>query len=362
MTGAVSGSLPGSPAGPHVGPHASAPAGPLAESLIQAAIGWAVRLQFNQPSEQDRQAFEQWLRADPLHGLAWQRVSGLKGFEADLGALPPGLVQTTLRSAQDHRLGARAAGRRRAVKLLPGVGIALAGGWLLREYAPWQRVLADASTGVGEQRTLHLDDGSVVVLNTDSAVDIDLAASTRLIAVRRGEILVTTGDDAAAVARRGDRRPFWVQTPIGRLQALGTRFTVRLADDGARISVQEGAVALYPAAGGEAVPVAAGESRWLFRDGTRAGELQGMEADGWAEGVIAGKNIRLQDLLAELARYRHGRIVCDARVADWRVSGLFQTRDTDQTLRFLVQTQPLSVSYRTRFWVTVGPRQGSGQG
>ncbi|MGT2491756.1 hypothetical protein ACU4GD_17580 [Cupriavidus basilensis] len=58
--------------------------------------------------------------------------------------------------------------------------------------------------------------------------------------------------------------------------------------------------------------------------------------------------MRLADVLAELARYRTGRIVCDPRVADLRISGAYHLRDTDQTLRFLAQSQPVAVVYRTR--------------
>ncbi|MFT3717916.1 FecR domain-containing protein [Pseudorhodoferax sp.] len=334
---------------------AAAEAGRLSESLIQAAIGWSIRLHYNRPSPRDRQAFERWLQADPLHGVAWQRVSGLKGFQSELKGLPPQLASDALQAAQGLR-DQRAAGRRHAVKLLAWGSIAVATGWLARAYAPWQRVLADASTGVGEQKTLRLGDGTVLVLNTDSAVGIDLSGGSRLITLRRGEILVTTGVDADAVAHQGAKRPFWVQTPFGRMQALGTRFTVRLDDGRARVSVQQGSVALHPVGGTSAV-VPAGESRWLMEDGTQPAEVQGFGADDWAEGVIAGRNIRLQDLLAEMARYRHGRIVCDPRVADLRVSGLFHIRDTDQALQFLIQTQPVSVTYLTRWWVMVRPRE-----
>ncbi len=82
---------------------------------------------------------------------------------------------------------------------------------------------------------------------------------------------------------------------------------------------------------------------------------RGFDADGWVDGVISGKNMRLIDLLDELSRYRVGHITCDSRVADLRVSGVYQVRDTDQVLQFLAHTQHLRVSYRTRFWVTVGP-------
>lgn len=74
-----------------------------------------------------------------------------------------------------------------------------------------------------------------------------------------------------------------------------------------------------------------------------------------AKAIAAGANavMRLADLLDELSRYRSGRIVCDPQIADWRVSGVFHVRDTDRALRFLTQVQPVTVRYRTRYWVIV---------
>ncbi|WP_051237619.1 FecR domain-containing protein [Ottowia thiooxydans] len=336
----------------------------LPERLIQAAIGWAVRLNYGQPDDKERHAFEDWLRADSRHGTAWQRVTGLKGFQFAVGgldspsALPTKLARDALQAVQSLR-DRRSSNRRKTVKLLAGAGITAAAGWLTREHAPWQRVLADASTGVGEQKRMRLEDGTVVVLNTDSAISIDLSGTSRRITLRRGEMLVVTGPDSDAASHLGERRPFWVHTPFGGMQALGTRFTVRLEEKRARVGVQEGAVALHPAqhtsSGDMPAVVSVGEIRFLSQDGTRIAESQGFGDDDWAEGVIAGKNIRLQALLAEMERYRHGRIVCDPRVAELRVSGLFHIKDTDQALQFLMQTQPIHVTYRTRWWVQVEP-------
>lgn len=323
----------------------------LPESVVDAAISWAVRLDYNTPTVAQQQAFECWLQADPLHGLAWQRVHSLKGFQSDLGELPPGLAYDTLQTAQRHREHSGLS-RRNVIKLLSLAGFTLSTGWLARENTPWQRLLADASTATGEQKTLQLDDGSIIVLNTDSAVSTDLARLRRLVVLWRGEILITTGADTGIAMKR----PFWVHTPFGRIQALGTRFVVRLERDRARISVQEGAVELHPVNGGFPVTVQPGESRWLAEEGTLLADLQGFEADSWQKGVIAGRNIRLQDLLSELSRYRPGYITCDPDVADLRLSGLFHVKETDRTLQFLTQIQPISIAYRTRFWVSVGPR------
>lgn len=319
----------------------------LPDEIVDAAITWSVKLNYNQAAPAVKQAFERWLYADSLHAQAWQRVGILR---SDFAQLPALLAMDALRAADKQRRS-RQHTRRNTLKLLSLSGVTLILGRTLHDYTPWQRLLADASTGVGEQQMLRLADGTVLMLNTDSAVSTDLTGEGRLIVLRRGEIMITTGADANA----SNRRPFWVYTPFGRMQALGTRFVVRLDEQRARISVQEGTVQLRPADGGTAAIVHAGESRWLTDDDTTVAESRGFEDDAFAGGVIAGRNIRLGDLLTELSRYRNGRIVCDTRIADLRVSGVFHIKNTDQALQFLVQTQPINVVYRTRFWVTVEP-------
>ncbi|HNS58539.1 MAG TPA: FecR domain-containing protein [Nitrosomonas europaea] len=327
----------------------------LPENIIEAAITWSIRLDYNDPTPETRQSFDQWLHADPLHRLAWQRVDSLNNLRNDCRSLPSRLAFDTLQEV-DSRRQSRKLSRRNAMKLLSLAGITIATGWIVREHTPWQRLLADASTVTGEQRVLHLTDGTVVVLNTDSAVSFDLTEAQRLIVLQRGEMHITTGPDSEVSARIGRKRPFRVHTPFGELQALGTRFVVRLDEQHARVSVQEGAVELHPSAGGSSAIVQAGESRRLTGSSILPAADRYFEEDGWVSGVIAGKNIRLADLVAELSRYRPGYIVCDERVADLPISGIFHVKDTDKALQFLAQTQPVSVMYRTRFWVIVGPK------
>ena len=319
----------------------------IPSSVIDAAINWAVKLEFNQAEAATQQAFERWLQAQPVHASAWQRVKSLK---SDFAAVPAGLAMNTLQAVETQRK-ANGLNRRQALKLLMLAGVAVTSGWVVRDQVPWQRVIADASTATGEQRTVQLDDGTVIVLNTDTAISFDMTDARRMIILRRGEIAISTGPDQAFM----NKRPFWVHTPFGTMQALGTRFVVRLDDARARISVQEGAVQMHPAAGGSSAIANVGENWWLTDDNVTPASDQDFKADGWTDGVIAGENMRLADLLTELARYRSGRIVCDERVADLRVSGIYHVRDTDQALKFLLQTQALTVTYYTRYWVAVGP-------
>lgn len=328
-------------------PDAHSPVVGPSQAAVDAAILWSVRLDYNNATSEDRDAFIHWLASDPQHAEAWRRIVSL---QQDFSRLPHQATKGALQSAEALRRK-RSLNRRQAIQMLSLVGFSLTGGWMTWRHTPWQRMLADASTGIGEQNTLQLSDGSVLMLNTDSAVSADIRGDRRIIILRRGEILITTGADPEA----DTKRPFWVYTPFGKMQALGTRFVVRLEYEGARVSVQEGAVRLY-ADQGDAATVHSGESRWLLSNATAAADLQGFSPDAWAAGIVAGQNLRLQDLLTELARYRHGRISCDPRIADLRLSGVFHLRDTNQTLHFIAQTQPVTIIYHTRFWVSVQPQ------
>lgn len=328
--------------------------------IVDAAITWCVKIQFGEPDPDTRAAFADWLRRDKRHALAWQRVQALGG---DFANIPPALALNTLDTAASSRRPRMAvsARRRAALKVLGSAGIAVCAGWVARDSAPWQRWLADAATATGERRALRLDDGSALTLGTDTAVRIRFSGTSRIIDLRRGEILVATGQDRDAAARTGAARPFRVLTPFGDVRPLGTRFVVRLDDDRARISVQQGAVVLSPSnqhPADEAAPIVRPGETWLLRaDSAEPAPAQAFRPDGWADGVIEGRNMRLADLLAELSRYRTGHIACDPGVANLPVTGTFHLPDPDQTLRFLAHTLPVRLVYRTRFWVSVVPAQ-----
>lgn len=326
----------------------------LPSEIVDEAINWAVRMLFNEPSDAMRQRFLAWESADPRHRLAWQRVQSLRdGFPR----VPATIALETLRNAEAIR-GRRQAGRRQALKVLALGGVSVLGLSTAYRYAPWQSLLAEVRTSVGEQRRLALADGTVLILNTDTALDVRFDAGRRDVVLRRGEILVMTGHDDEHV-QRAVPRPFRVLTRFGAMRALGTRFAVRIDEDQVRISVQEGAVALRDGTG-HAQSVATPGTTWtMTKDSSSLRGASAMSPDSWADGLLSGRNMRLDDVLAELGRYRHGRIDCDPAVADLRISGAYRINDTDRTLRFLEQALPIRVSYFTRYWVRVGPSEQS---
>jgi transmembrane sensor len=218
--------------------------------------------------------------------------------------------------------------------------------WLAAKL-PWEDWSADYQTATGERSTIALADGTQLVLNTASSVDVRFDSRQRLVQLYTGEVLVTTAADKMLPAR-----PFRVQTRQGMLRALGTRFDVRQEGMRSHVAVFEGAVELTPLKA-PGVVVQAGQQCSFTAN--RAGPVQAADDSQalWSQGVLFADKMRLADFVDELSRYRHGRLSCDPAVADQRVSGAFQLKDTDQALLLLSKVLPVRIERITRYWVTV---------
>jgi len=309
-------------------------------ATLEAAAEWYAEVRDAEPDSPVHQALEKWLAQNPAHRRAWQRVEKLN---ARLGGAPAEIVQSTLTKAR--------ATRRRALKglLLVMATAGLAGGWLQSDWH--QRLAADHSTGTGERGEVHLADGSLIELNTDSAVDIHFDDQRRRIHLLQGEIQVTTAADETA-------RPFLVTTGQGRIRALGTRFLVRLDDGASRVSVLEHAVSIRPAAAPEqASKVEAGYQARFTDQGVRPAEPITGHPAAWTRGQLIVSDWPLGRFLDELARYHEGILSYDDAAAALRLSGAFHLNDTDAILASLADTLPVRIRRFTPYWTRVEPRE-----
>lgn len=322
-------------------------AAPIDDGIVDQAIDWLVRLQSGATDAADEAACLQWRRAHPDHERAWQRLAR---FSQRVHALPSGIAHATLDETRRHQavLAHTRRGVLKSLALAGGVGLLA---WQLRDSPPWHRLTAQHATAVGERRRIALADGGALWLNTDSAVDVDYAAAQRQVRLLRGEVLIETAPDAAA-------RPFFVATPNGVLQALGTVFSVRLEARGwVTARVRQGVVALLRDDG----DIRIDSGRQLRFGGSAADgpppavQAAAQDADAWRDGVLVARRMPLARFVEELGRYRAGIVRCDAAVAGVEISGVFPLDDTDRALRALTQVFALRLEWRTRYWVTVRP-------
>ncbi|MBJ7310362.1 FecR domain-containing protein [Rugamonas sp. CCM 8940] len=317
-------------------------------SVVQQAVLWMARLWSDSVSEADRAGCARWRAQQPAHEQAWQR---LQLMEEKFAAVPDPAARAALRSLPRKP----ATGRRKALRVL-GLGIAVGGAWRLASQSePWQQATADYRSARGEIRRIELADGSVVMLNTGSAIDVVFSGGERRIVLKAGEIMVITAPDKAAV-----HRPFVVYSGQGAVRALGTEFVVRQLDGRTSVAVLHGAVEIRPQRGAGAVTrLDAGGRTDFSSTQVEPPQPAGDNSGAWSRGVLVAEQMRLDDLLAELGRYRAGILRCDPAVAALKVSGVYSLRDTERALHSLTVGLPLQLSYRTRYWVSVAPRRGA---
>lgn len=313
--------------------------------LVDEAAQWLARMYAGRLSEADALRWTQWRDQSPEHQRVWHSAEELS---RKFGAVPPGLGMPVL----DRRRGLT--NRRALLRTVAVLLVAPSAAWVGYRAVPWPSLGAEYRTATGERRTVELADRSRTTLNTATAIDVSFDATQRLVRQRSGEILVETAPDPAP----GVARPFLVETPQGRLRALGTRFVVRIDEEGrSRLTVLAGAVEVRPTrATGSPVIVPAGRQMSFTADATGPVAPAANGAEAWTQGVLYAEEMRLADVLSEIGRYRSGVLRCDPAVADLRVSGAFQLEDTDRVLAVLAQTLPVRVDARTRYWVTVTAR------
>ncbi|MCX2896230.1 FecR domain-containing protein [Pseudomonas mandelii] len=309
---------------------------PVSTQVLDAAIAWQLALDSGNPVE--REEFAKWHAAHEEHARAWRQLGMLdQRFSVANGPARAALLQS------------REGIRRRVRKLGSGlasivavIGLALFAG---ERYLPLDYWLADQRTATGEQRTLRLSDGTVINLNTHSAVDVRFDEKQRRVILQDGEILVETG--------HGDSRPFIVETREGSMRALGTRFLVKREDEGTRLSVLQSAVAAYPQASLEEQILREGQQVLMRNNGLGPIVALNLGADAWTRGMLVVDNARLEDLVHELSRYRPGYLGVAPEIADLRITGSFPLNDTDKALRTLLPTLPVQIEQHTQWWVTV---------
>ena len=311
---------------------------PVSARVLEAAIAWKLNLDEGSGTPDERSEFMRWHAASEEHARAWRQLGSLdQRVSAAVGPARQALLQS--RSGLRRRIGK--------------VGNGLAGTFLLGALLAWIGApslspsywLADQRTATGELRTLRLEDGTLLSLNSHTAVDIDYEGERRLIVLHQGEISIETGHQ--------DPRPLLVRTDDGRLRPLGTRFLVRREAQGTRLEVLQSAVAAMPGNSGDEQVLREGQQ--VLMDANGLGEVGAVAvgADAWTRGMLVVDNVRLADLVAALGQYRSGYLSVADEVADLRVTGSFPLSNTDLALASLMPALPVKIERHTRWWVTV---------
>ena len=305
---------------------------------LRHAAQWFAQLSANPDDPALRAQWQRWHCESAEHDWAWQRLTDL---QARLGSMPQQLAWDVMEKSTLRESGSN---RRTLLKgLLLGAG---AGSLAWQGYGVAPKWMADLKTRTGEQRREALADGTLLVLDTDTALDVVFNTSTRLLILRAGEVHVTTGHDS---------RPFLVRSAQGELRALGTRFAVRQLDGLTRLGVYQHAVAVRPEQAADEVVIEQGQT--VTFDHQRLLVTQALESgeEAWIQGRLVVEGWKLGTLVKELQRYYPGYLGCATEVSHFRVSGSYSLGDIELTLNTIARSLPVRIQQRTRYWTRILP-------
>lgn len=289
-----------------------------ASAAVRAeAAAWVARLHGPNRTPHVEAGLRRWLADDPEHAAAFELLTDTWEKSARLRRRP--LEQV----ASWERPGFRIS--------FPRAALAAAVTVVLAVLATIFYLHTDAvTTGVGELRTLTLDDGSRVHLNTDTRIRVYYDKQTRDVSLERGEALFE-------VAQRPDR-PFIVTAGGREIKALGTEFDVRRDRKRLSVMLMEGKVTVESQGEGqsnrspseaETFTLIPGDRVTFVGSATPTLDRPAPERiTAWLRGEVALDNTSLADAVAEMNRYSQQRIVADdPALAAIRVSGIFRAGD-----------------------------------
>jgi transmembrane sensor len=294
-----------------------------AQEIEADALNWVMALDRSNDARSQRR-LDAWLAGDTRRQGAFLKAQAMW---ATMGEAASGAEVTPLVPATTQRKARRGIDRRTAM-IGGGLAASLAAaiGFTLRPQV--------YRTEKGEQRAMPLEDGSTIRINTDSALSVALTRERRTIRLKDGEAWFKVAHDKA--------RPFTVEAGGVAVQATGTAFAVRRAQNGVDVLVTEGSVDVWSLeAPGRKVALKAGQSLFVATaapapDKARilddAGEVRRKLA--WRDGRIELDGETLGFAAAEFNRYNRLqlRVTGDA-LAGERLYGVFSVDDPEAFAR-----------------------------
>lgn len=297
------------------------------DPVRHTAAAWFARLRADDVSERERREFQRWLAEEPHHRTVYERLEMLW---SDLGThAGTREIATRLHAIPARRFqAARAHSPRRHIAAWSVAALlliaALVAGWTVWPAARTSPRLYVTATG--EQRTLLLQDGSRVTLDTDTRLSVTFSPRTRRLTLVHGRAFFRVAKDPD--------RPFLVTTPDGIVRATGTQFSVYEYNDAVEVTLVEGHVIVTPHSPANhqdpVIAMRAGQ-RLLMGKGypTPLLELAPVDTDtAWLSGKLVFDDAPLSSAIAEFNRYTTDKIVIgDDSLRSIHVTGVFRNDD-----------------------------------
>jgi len=297
-----------------------------ATSIDDIALDFFVRLRAPTVTDADRAACARWIVADNAHRAAWEKVESLW---ATLDAVDVTGMARDSRPVLNPVTRSSMLSRRQAWRLAAAAAVAGAG------FATWSAtmpgLMADYRTGRAERLPVSLPDGNQAFLAPRSAMSLAFEAGRRGAELYDGIGYFNIDKD--------DPRPFVVSAGDISITGSNTAFEIQRRNTQQRVAVANGEVEI---SGRDGITRRLSAGEMIRQVDGHFGETRAIatgEIAAWRQDRLIFRRTPLGDVAAELERYRNGMVfVTDAALAAREVSGIFDSRRTDQALETIADT------------------------
>lgn len=276
----------------------------------------------------DEQRFAEWLALSDSHHAAYERVdrawaiAGTAANDPELRAAADPVPVEEVPPPRRWRFLAMAA----SLVLMVTLGwTALPKGLFSPPVSARQEQVF--RTGTGQRTMITLPDRSVVTLDAETMVRLDLGTSERRVELVSGRAFFRVAKDPT--------RPFVVVAGSKSVRALGTAFEVSFDHGNMVVTLAEGKVRVAevtPGRGpGNSTDMVPGGQLAIGADHNWTLSRVDVEKEtSWTEGRLIFMGDRLADAVAEMNRYSERKLVFkDGAIPDREVVGVFKSGDVD---------------------------------
>lgn len=295
----------------------------------EAARWFAAQRRGVMPVE-ERMAFDAW-RSDPIHQAALNQMHEIWGELSHVGE--------ALKTLEPRRRQ----GRRKAIAavLIMGLAVTIGSGAYLRYSLPL------AQTGVGEQRSQELADGSIIALNVMTKARYRLSSDERVVHLSEGE--------ATFVVHKDPRRPFKVRVAEYEVRAIGTAFNVRHRDHDLDVAVKEGVVEVRDLNGVHDPVILRAGQRFSIADlsapalsEVRLSTVPVVAVDEWRQRVLTYEDAPISQVVRDLNRFYERPVSVPEGLGQRRVTLRLMVDDRADTVRRLADLLGADVEVKGR--------------
>ena len=297
----------------------------LQDSAMDQALDWLITLEC--ASDEQKRAFETWLNADPAHAQAFAKANAIWNGEPLLAAAQNLQIRRT--PSLLRRIGRHWKHLATAAVVIISVG----------SYSNVPlRLQADHLTVVGERQRLQLEDGSKVLLNTNSAFSSKVVNAQSIARLYQGEAYFEIPADLEF--------PLVLDAGPVRVSVRDTAFAVSYLNGEAQVRVQRGDVDLRVNSAGAQMRLSAGNSVRIGPNGfSKTAQLNPQTDLAWVQGRLVFENCPMGKVLDEVRRYYPGWIVNNNdKLANVAVTGNYRLDQPLDIVRSLAHITSSSLS------------------